>query len=170
MNSDLILGRFDKATIIAFGCSILLILLGAIVKPDFPSYDCAGYYGPTCTTILPEWRHTLRVNWRMPWVDATLSGAWRHWGEATFENLSSDPGMAGDPDPLLNDVDAVDYFDLSALWNMTDAVRMRAGVSNVFDEDPPLIPNYIVGGGLPNTYPMYDLLGRRFFAGVTLRF
>ena len=39
MNSDLILGRFDKATIIAFGCSILLILLGAIVKPDFLSYD-----------------------------------------------------------------------------------------------------------------------------------
>ena len=39
MNSDLILGRFDRATVIAFACSILLILLGAIAKPDFLSAD-----------------------------------------------------------------------------------------------------------------------------------
>ncbi len=39
MNSDLILGRFDRATVIAFACSILLVLLGAIAKPDFLSVD-----------------------------------------------------------------------------------------------------------------------------------
>lgn len=36
---DLILGRFDKATLIAFGCSILLVLAGALAKPDFLSVD-----------------------------------------------------------------------------------------------------------------------------------
>ena len=39
MNSDLILGRFDKATVIAFSCSILLVLVGALAKPDFLSFD-----------------------------------------------------------------------------------------------------------------------------------
>ena len=39
MNGDLILGRFDKATVIAFACSILLILAGALAKPDFLSVD-----------------------------------------------------------------------------------------------------------------------------------
>ena len=39
MKSDLIFGRFDKATVIAFACSVLLILLGAIAKPDFLSVD-----------------------------------------------------------------------------------------------------------------------------------
>jgi len=39
MNSDLILGRFDRATVIAFACSILLILVGAIAKSDFLSVD-----------------------------------------------------------------------------------------------------------------------------------
>jgi ribose transport system permease protein len=39
MKSDLIFGRFDKATVIAFACSVLLILLGAIAKPDFLSLD-----------------------------------------------------------------------------------------------------------------------------------
>ncbi|MEP7241537.1 MAG: ABC transporter permease [Devosia sp.] len=38
MNSDLIFGRFDKATVIAFACSILLLALGALVKPDFLSF------------------------------------------------------------------------------------------------------------------------------------
>jgi ribose transport system permease protein len=39
MSGNLILGRFDRATVIAFSCSILLIALGAIAKPDFLSYD-----------------------------------------------------------------------------------------------------------------------------------
>ncbi len=39
MNSDLMLGRLDKATVIAFGCSLALLVLGAIVKPDFLSYS-----------------------------------------------------------------------------------------------------------------------------------
>lgn len=39
MNSDLILGRFDKATVIAFACSILLLFGGALIKPDFLSYN-----------------------------------------------------------------------------------------------------------------------------------
>ena len=39
MNSDLILGRFDKATVIAFACSILLIVVGALAKPDFLSVN-----------------------------------------------------------------------------------------------------------------------------------
>jgi ribose transport system permease protein len=39
MKSDLIFGRFDKATVIAFACSILLIVVGAIAKPDFLSLD-----------------------------------------------------------------------------------------------------------------------------------
>ena len=39
MNSDLIFGRFDKATVIAFACSILLVLVGALAKPDFLSFD-----------------------------------------------------------------------------------------------------------------------------------
>lgn len=39
MNADLSFARFDKATSIAFACSILLILVGALVKPDFLSVD-----------------------------------------------------------------------------------------------------------------------------------
>ena len=147
-----------------------LLEQGNVPLPGDPSYDCAGFFGPVCTTVMPEWRHTARVNWTMPWVDATVSLAWRHWGETTYENLSSDPGLSDDPDLFISEIDAINYFDLSGLWNMTDNFSFRAGVNNILDEDPPLVPSYIVGGGLPNTYPMYDLLGRRLFVGVTARF
>jgi len=143
---------------------------GNVPLPGDPSYDCAGFFGSTCASAYPEWRHTARVNWTMPWVEATLSVAWRHWGETQFENLSSDAGLGGDPDLFISEIDAVDYFDISGRWHVTDNFSIRGGVNNVFDEDPPLIPNAIVGGGLPNTYPMYDLLGRRLFVGLTASF
>lgn len=148
----------------------LLTEASTVPLPGDPSYDCAGYFGAVCATIYPEWRHTARVNWRMPWVDATISAAWRYWGETKFENLSSDAALHGDPDGFISKIDGISYFDLSGLWNATDNFSVRAGINNIFDEDPPLVPSYIVGGGLPNTYPMYDLLGRRLFLGVTARF
>jgi ribose transport system permease protein len=39
MTGDLILGRFDKATTIAFACSLIIIAVGASLKPEFLSYD-----------------------------------------------------------------------------------------------------------------------------------
>ena len=46
----------------------------------------------------------------------------------------------------------------------------RLGVNNVLDQDPPLVNSRIVGTGLPNAYPTYDLLGRQMFMGVTANF
>jgi outer membrane receptor protein involved in Fe transport len=138
--------------------------------PGDPAYDCSGYFGPACATVQPEWRHTARVNWSVPNTNATLSVAWRYWGSTKYENLSEDEALAGTPNPFIDKISAVNYFDVSGLWNLNDMFSFRAGVNNVFDKDPPLIPAAIVGGGLPNTYPMYDLLGRRLFMGITANF
>ena len=43
-------------------------------------------------------------------------------------------------------------------------------MNNVFDQDPPLVDAGIVGTGLPNAYPTYDLLGRKLFMGFTASF
>jgi len=138
--------------------------------PGDPAYDCAGYFGSSCGTVQPEWRHTARVNWSLPNTNATLSVAWRYWGSTKYENLSKDEALAGAPNPFIDKINAVNYFDLAGLWNVNDMFTLRAGVNNVFDKDPPLVPASIVGGGLPNTYPMYDLLGRRMFVGLTANF
>ena len=36
---NMLMKRLDKATLIAFGCSILLIAIGAIAEPNFLSAD-----------------------------------------------------------------------------------------------------------------------------------
>lgn len=138
--------------------------------PGDPSYDCAGYFGPACATVYPEWRHTARVNWTIPWADATVSLAWRYWGKTKYENLSGDEGLSGPPDLFISEIDDVSYFDLAGIWDVNDTVRFRAGINNIFDKNPPLVPSSIVGGGLPNTYPLYDLLGRKLFVGITATF
>ena len=61
-------------------------------------------------------------------------------------------------------------MDLSALWNINGMFALRAGMNNILDQDPPLVNNRISQTGSPNSYPTYDLLGRRMFVGVTAKF
>lgn len=138
--------------------------------PGDPEYDCAGLFGPSCQTILPEWRHTARVNWTTPW-NVTASLAWRYFGEVLYESDSSEPTIGGGgPDPFNHKLPARNYIDVSSVWNINDTFTVRAGINNLFDQDPPLVNSLIAGTGLPNTYPSYDLLGRRMFVGFTANF
>ena len=139
--------------------------------PGADTYDCAGLFGPTCSGIFPKWRHQFRMTWNAP-HDVQLSGAWRYIGGAEYEADSSQPTIGGNttPDPIAHTVPAVSYFDLAANWNVNEKLAVRAGINNIFDKNPPLIESVIVGGALPNTYTVYDLLGRHMFVALTARF
>jgi outer membrane receptor for ferrienterochelin and colicin len=109
------------------------------------------------------------VTWATPW-DIDLSGTWRYYGESELAVLGADGSLSNSPariDKVLSDQN---YFDLAAVWQVTDTVTLRAGVNNVMDTDPPLsISVGTVGNG--NTYPqLYDSNGRYFFFGVTANF
>jgi outer membrane receptor protein involved in Fe transport len=61
------------------------------------------------------------------------------------------------------------YLDFSAKYQFTDKVKLVAGVNNALDNAPPVIG--FTGGGDSNTnIPLFDPLGRRYFAGVTVTF
>ena len=71
--------------------------------PGGASYDCAGLFGPTCQTVNPEWRHSLRTSWDLPSSDLTVNLTWRYLGGVKHDNNDSDPdavrvgaGCAGD--------------------------------------------------------------------------
>jgi outer membrane receptor protein involved in Fe transport len=68
-------------------------------------------------------------------------------------------------------------FNLNGTYAITPAAEVRFGVDNLFDRDPPLIGvnlnNNNQGANLQGgTYDSsnYDVLGRRFYVGATLRF
>jgi outer membrane receptor protein involved in Fe transport len=131
--------------------------------PGADSYECSGKFGLTCGGLFPKWRHALRVTWNAP-HDVQVSGAWRYIGHATNE----DPTFADDP--IGRKVPAVSYFDLAAGWNINEKLAVRGGINNIFDKNPPLLENEIVGGALPNSWNAYDLLGRHMFVSLTARF
>ncbi|MBW8815550.1 MAG: TonB-dependent receptor [Caulobacterales bacterium] len=149
-----------------------LLKASTVPLPGDPSYDCAGLFGPQCgSTVNPRWRHTLRVNWTTPWHDLLLSAAWRYIGESKYEVDTNEPSIGkGRTNAFNHTLPERSYIDLAGLWKVNDMFSLRAGVNNVFDQDPPLINSAIVGSGLPNTYPTYDLLGRKVFVGFTANF
>ena len=126
-------------------------------------YDCVGYFGSDqCGTPNPEWRHRARLTWTTPW-QVDLSGTWRHYSAVDYGS-----SLTGKVDGSLDStLEAMNYFDLAASWQMRDNVTGRVGINNVLDSDPPLT----TVGSNGNTYPqLYDSLGRYMFVSVTANF
>ena len=64
-------------------------------------------------------------------------------------------------------VDSFWYHDVNARWTFNDHVELFGGVKNIGNEEPPVFDNPPDGNTDPNTY---DIVGRFFYGGVSLRF
>jgi iron complex outermembrane recepter protein len=152
--------------------------------PGSPSYDCAGLFGTSCQngSVNPHWRHNLRLTWETPW-NVLFSAQWRFIGPSSFDNNSTNKLLAGAeesgtgvPSPAYDQYNAripgYSYLDLTAVWHALSNLEIRAGVNNVLDKDPPLIPSGDITGnsGPANSYPTYDYLGRQLFVAFTAKF
>lgn len=138
--------------------------------PTQPFYDCAGLFGNTCQSPLPVWRHLLRLSWISPW-DVTLSAQWRYLSPVGLDSNTSQAALtSGTFDALNARIGAYSYFDFNVIWDLDPHMELRAGISNAFDRDPPIISDLITGTGTPNTYNTYDLLGREVYVALTSRF
>lgn len=153
-------------------------------------YNCAGLYGPTCSSFLSgagtpvfKWRHRFVTTWETPWSGLDLSLAWRYYSAVQLEKLSGNPNLsAGAGNTVasggISNTDAYlssySYFDLTAAIKLADKLTLRLGCNNILDKNPPIIgstdasdPPTFNG----NTYPgVYDSLGRYLFAEVTAQF
>lgn len=163
------LGRFGRLNVNFNGTYLRKAVSEPI--PGLGSYDCAGLYGNTCGVPAPEWRHRVRGSWLTPW-NVELALTWRHFDKVLIDTTSSNPLLAGSPNPGDRELGARDYLDIAATWSATRWLTVRAGVNNVFDRDPPLTSQSgpsIFGNG--NTFPqVYDALGRRVFVGLSAKF
>jgi outer membrane receptor protein involved in Fe transport len=149
--------------------------------PGSGSYDCAGLFGSSCEdgSVNPHWRHNLRLTWETPW-NVLLSAQWRFIGPTSFDNNSTNPLLAGAEEtgitPTYDQYNAripgYSYLDLTAVWHVLANLELRAGVTNLLDKDPPLIPSGEITGnsGPANSYPTYDYLGRQLFVAFTAKF
>jgi len=155
----------------------LITTPGGGVKP----YDCAGFYGPSCTPFTPKWRHRFTMDWDTPVAGLSAGATWRFFGSGTNTFLEpTSPDYVGaatinkaGPPPDAR-IPTISYLDLRAsyAWN---SVTLRVGCNNVLDKDPPTIDTQNTGGNSTyaesNTFPtVYDVAGRYLFVNLTVDF
>jgi len=139
------------------------------ILPGTPAYRCDGYFGVTCGVPIPHWRHRLLADWTSP-GGLMLSGTWRYIGSTRNDKSSSATYLAGTYFAYDSKLASRSYFDFAVSKDIGSRYRLRAGVNNAFDRDPPLTAS--VGGQVSNGDffgGMYDALGRYMFVGVTAR-
>lgn len=100
----------------------------------------------------PEWKVLTSVNWRNDSFGAGIR--WRRIGEMSQYSTT-------------NELDAIDYIDLNGSWSINDNVSLRAGVNNLTDEAPRVYAPGVQANTDPSTY---DVLGRRYYVGLTAKF
>lgn len=134
--------------------------------------DCLGYYSIACGNLngtasgfMPKTKFTQRASWNLG--DWTVGYNWRHVGKMVEE-----PGGTNFL-PAFSTIKAVNYVDLSASWNVHKNLRLNLSVNNAFDKEAPNVGNTIgtTTANSGNTFPqVYDVVGRYFTLGATLKF
>jgi outer membrane receptor protein involved in Fe transport len=124
-----------------------------------PVYDFAGTVSSITAASAPEWKSNLVTNyawdnWRVQMTTRYIDGM-KHANTVTGGS------------PLTNtSVSSVWYWDLMGVYELTSNLTLRAGVNNLFDEDPQLYTPFVQANTDPS---LYDILGRRYFVGLNWR-
>lgn len=132
------------------------------VRPGVDFVDYAGSIGGDLSGgAFPAWKSALQATWAVGPAKAILR--WRHIAAMT------DAASVPVKNPTAVDAPDYDIFDLMGSWTFETpkAVTVRIGVNNLGDERPPYFTSYSNSNTDPSTY---DVLGRRWFIGLGVKF
>lgn len=127
------------------------------VELDFKG--SASYFGSGLGTSYPEWKTTVNAAWMVG--DFTFAARGRYIGAMDNRLAIEFPGEK------FTSPDSTWYWDVSADWALTDNVAFKLGVNNVADQEPQTYNPNVQSGTDPSTY---DVVGRRVFGQIKLRF
>lgn len=139
-------------------------------------YSIESMYDGTTTyyageVTMPEQRANLNMAYTLG--DVAVSWRLRHWDSSVDslngknKNYTTDEAYGE-----YNNVGSVTYHDISARYFMNDTYEFSVGVRNAFDKQPPILPQGSNSGatGINTASEAYDVTGRYYFAGLTMRF
>lgn len=114
---------------------------------------------------IQKWRHRISLEWDHGPVSLTLAN--QYSSSYTDQNTTYDPFT----DSLLapNHVKAYSLWDLTGSWTITKQLKLRAGVLNLLDKDPPFSNQaYFFLAGYDPSYT--DPRGRNAFVSLNYSF
>ncbi|KPF83893.1 hypothetical protein IP70_16915 [alpha proteobacterium AAP38] len=129
-------------------------------------YKCAGYGGTNiCGEPIPEWKATTTFTYQSGPVTASVQ--WNYIG-----SWKNDAILFGtNPTTLVYPkVGSYNLFDLSGSYEVVEGVAVSAGVTNLFDKQPPMLPDTMIGSQQNSFTNTYDALGQRFFISTSVKF
>jgi len=146
---------------------------------DYPTQspvENRGTLGSGARPALFDWRLVTTLRYVHTTWDAGLN--WRHLPSIRSFNSVSDPATT------VRGAGSYDVFGLTANWNVTSTFGISGGVDNLFDREPERVgagqiqtitaangggTTVLNGSGSTNAQ-YYDVLGRRYFVNLKLRF
>jgi len=187
LNYAVDIGRFGNLNANFTGTHISNYIVTPVASLPSSSYDCAGYYGATCSAgpigaPVFGWRHDMRVTWVTPLRPLSVTLGWRYLSGTTVDTLNPSPNVGipgatvanGGVSSTDESIPAYNYLDLEAAYQVTDGILVRLGCNNLMDKDPPIIgasdlpsPPFGNGNTLPGTY---DWGGRYVFGEIDVQF
>lgn len=141
-----------------FGVNVGANIMNTYQSQALPGDAIQEFKGTVGTVIRPEWQSTTTFRYEHASGSANLR--WRHipaMKDVTSVTTPANP-IAG--------VAKYDIFDLSGRYALNKTVELRAGIANLFNRNPALVPgnqNMTLSG-------TYDIVGRSYFAGVRAKF
>ncbi|MEJ1965469.1 MAG: TonB-dependent receptor [Gammaproteobacteria bacterium] len=132
--------------------------------PSAPFLEYVGTLGANLATATGQyrWRSLATFGYNQGSWDVRLG--WRHLPSAKDASTVTNPLSTVDP------VKSYDNLNLSANWDISKSLSVRAGVDNLFDKQPVVVgANPPATNAASSTVPnYYDVLGRRYFMGIKL--
>lgn len=139
--------------------------------PTDNDLDCAGFYGGACAfvgpgVLVPEYRSSTRLTYYSGPLSLALNWRWIGDIESHLDITCEEvPGFCYESE--LENLGDHNYLELSGRFEFGEHGEVFAGVSNVLEEEPPLMG---LGATQSNTAPqLFDVYGRRFFLGLRYR-
>jgi iron complex outermembrane recepter protein len=135
-------------------------------SPGAPFLQYAGTIGANLSTANGQFRWRSLATFAYDVSSWDFRMVWRHLPSAR------DGSDVVNPLSTVRGVPTYDIFNFSTSWQITDTVSLRGGIDNLFDKQPVVVgANPPATNNAANTLPdYYDVLGRRFYLGVKLKF
>lgn len=133
--------------------------------PGDSGVDCAGFFGNACdvanSPVVPSYRHRAILTWNTPLEGLQVNTTWRH-----YSGVDNESATAAAVD---TELPTQDYIDLAGTYEFMDGITFRAGVNNLFLEQPAVSISAGPPLGNGNTFPTIYDTGRFFFFGLNVK-
>lgn len=130
--------------------------------PGAQTVDIAGTFDRQFGNYA-KWRGLLGVGWALGGFDGLLS--LRYIG--SLQLLEPSAGTVTENPPL--DIPSMTYVDLTVGYTLPTDTKIQIGATNLTDKDPPIMYQNNVTNANTDV-STYDLLGRRWYVGVSQKF